>query len=172
MQGIIFDGAGFKAEKLAVEQFNGALLSDKANQYKDIDGWVLSKQGSKHLISVKDQLWSSEKYGAIQIEMKLTNTLTGASMNGCFAKCEADYYFWRVWTAEHGDTWAIVKVDVMKKFIKDNAATLKKWQTQEKTEAKNRSYNRKYDRAAGYVVPMEELKKIAQLKAVEGNTKQ
>lgn len=168
---VIFDGAGFKAEQLAVAQFGGKLLSDKANQYKDIDAQVTSKQGSKHTISVKDQLWSSEKYGAIQIEMKLTNTTTGASMGGCFVKCEADYYFWRVWTAEHGDTWAIVKVSVMKDFINKNKDSLKKWQTQEKTEAKNRSYNRKYDRAAGYVVPMEELKKIAQLKPVEG-TKQ
>lgn len=168
---VFFDGAGFKAEQLAAAQFNGKLLSDKTNQYKDIDAQVTSKQGSKHSISVKDQLWSSERYGAIQIEMKLTNTLTGASMSGCFVKCEADYYFWRVWTAEHGDTWAIVKVSVMKDFIKKNADTLKKWQTQEKTEAKNRSYGRKFDRAAGYVVPMEELKKIAQLKPVEG-TKQ
>lgn len=168
---VIFDGAGFKAEQLVVAQFGGKLLSDKTNQYKDIDAEVFSKGGNKVLISVKDQLWSSEKYGAIQIEMKLTNTLTGATLPGCFAKCEADYYFWRVWTEEHGDTWAIVQVTKMKTFIKENASTLKKWKTQEKTEAKNRSYNRKYDRAEGYVVPMEELKKIAQLKPVEG-TKQ
>jgi hypothetical protein len=88
-------------------------------------------------------------------------------MGGCFVKCGADYYFWRVWTAEHGDTWAIVPVAKMKKFIKENAATLKKWKTQEKTEAKNRSYNRKFDRAEGYVVPMEQLVTIAQLKPVE-----
>ena len=168
---VIFDGAGFKAEQLCVAQFDGVLLSDKVNQYKDIDARITSKQGTKHSVSVKDQLWSSEKYGAIQIEMKLTNTLTGASMGGCFVKCEADYYFWRVWTQEFGDTWAIVPVKKMKEFIKTNAASLKKWKTQEKTEAKNRSYNRKYDRAEGYVVPMEELKKIAQLKPVEG-TKQ
>lgn len=168
---VIFDGAGFKAEQLCAMQFNGELLQQKTYQYKDIDARITSKQGSKHLVSVKDQLWSSEKYKAIQIEMKLTNTVTGASIDGCFKKCEADYYFWRVWTEEFGDTWAIVKVSIMKQYIRDNAATLKKWQTQEKTEAKNRSYNRKYDRAAGYVVPMEELKKIAQLKPVEG-TKQ
>ena len=171
MSNIIFDGAGFKAENMVVAQFGGKLLSDKANQYKDIDASIPAKNGSLQLVSVKDQLWSSEKFGGIQIEMKLTNTLTGATLPGCFAKCEADYYFWRVWTAEHGDTWAIVQVSKMKQYIKDNAASLKKWQTQEKTEAKNRSYNRKYDRAAGYVVPMEELKKIAQLKPVEA-TKQ
>lgn len=168
MQQVFFDGAGFKAEQLCVAQFGGKLLSDKTNQYKDIDAELVTKQGSVALVSVKDQLWSSEKYGAIQIEMKLTNTLTGASMNGCFPKCEAKYYFWRVWTAEHGDTWAIVEVTKMKEFIKSNAATLKKWKTQDKTEAKNRSYGRKFDRAEGYVVPMEELKKIAQLKPVEG----
>ena len=168
---VIFDGAGFKAEQLAVAQFGGKLLSDKTNQYKDIDALIKAKDGSTHSISVKDQLWSSERYGAIQIEMKLTNTLTGASMNGCFVKCEASYYFWRVWTAEHGDTWAIVKVSVMKDFISKNKDSPKKWQTQEKTEAKNRSYGRKFDRAAGYVVPMEQLLTIAQLKPVEG-TKQ
>lgn len=168
---IVFDGAGFKAEKLVVAQFGGKLLSDKANQYKDIDAKVPVKDGSMHSVSVKDQLWSSEKYGAIQIEMQLTNTRTGATMPGCFAKCEAQYYFWRVWTEEYGDTWAIVQVARMKQYVKDNKASLKKWQTQEKTEAKNRSYGRSYDRAEGYVVPMEELKKLAQLKPVEG-TKQ
>jgi len=171
MANVFFDGAGFKAEQLAVAQFGGKLLSDKANQYKDIDALLQTKSGSKATASVKDQLSSSQRYGAIQIEMKLTNTLTGASMGGCFIKCEADFYFWRVWTVEHGDTWAIVKVSVMKDFIRNNAQRLKKWQTQEKTEAKNRSYGRKFDRAAGYVVPMEDLKSIAQLKPVEG-TKQ
>lgn len=168
---VIFDGAGFKAEQLCAAQFDGQLTNLKAHQYKDIDAFVTTKQGVKASVSVKDQLWSSEKYGAIQIEMKLTNTVSGASMDGCFIKCEADYYFWRVWTKEFGDTWAIVKVSAMKEFINKNKANLKKWQTQEKTEAKNRSYGRKFDRAAGYVVPMEELKKIAQLKPVEG-TKQ
>lgn len=165
---VFFDGAGFKAEQLCVDQFNGKLLSDKANQYKDIDAVIKAKNGSSQLVSVKDQLWSSERYGAIQIETKLTNTRTGSVIPGCFAKCEADYYFWRVWTEELGDTWAIVKVSIMKKFIKDNQDTLKKWKTQEKTEAKNRSYGRSYDRAEGFVIPLEQLKSIAQLKPVEG----
>lgn len=168
---VVFDGAGFKAEKLAVAQFGGKLLSDKTNQYKDIDAQLPAKDGSMHSVSVKDQLWSSERYGAIQIEMLLTNTRTGASMGGCFAKCEAQYYFWRIWTEEYGDTWAIVQVARMKALVEENKATLKKWTTQEKTEAKNRSYGRSYDRAAGYVVPMELLRTIAQLKPVEG-TKQ
>ena len=171
MANVFFDGEGFKAEQLAVAQFGGKLLSDKANQYKDIDAKVPAKDGSMHSVSVKDQLWSSEKYGAIQIEMKLTNTRTGAVMNGCFPKCEAQYYFWRVWTEEHGDTWAIVQVARMKKLIEENKTSLKKWKTQEKTEAKNRSYGRSYDRAEGYVVPLELLKSVAQLKPVEG-TKQ
>lgn len=172
MTNVIFDGAGFKAEQLVVAQFGGVLLSDKTFQYKDIDARVTSKNGTQALVSVKDQLWSSEKYGAIQIETKLTNTKTGASIDGCFLKCEADYYFWRVWTKEHGDTWAIVKVGKMKEYIAKNKETLKKWKTQEKTEAKNRSYGRKFDRAEGFVVPLAQLVEIAQLKPVEGQTKQ
>lgn len=53
MSNVIFDGAGFKAEQLAVAQFGGKLLSDKANQYKDIDAQVTSKQAASTPLALK-----------------------------------------------------------------------------------------------------------------------
>jgi len=167
MSKVIFDGAGFKAEKLAVMQFGGELVTDKRSQWRDIDAVIETKQGIKASVSVKDQLWSSERYKGIQIEVRLFNSRTGAVIEGCFLKCQADYYFWRVHTPEYGDTWAIVPTEKMKAFVKENQHTLKKWQTQPKTEAKNRSYGRKYDRACGYVITMEQLASIAYFKPVE-----
>lgn len=162
---VIFDGAGFKAEKLAASQFNGKLITDKKMQWKDIDAQVTAKNGSKQYISVKDQLWSSEKYGAIQIETKLTNTRTGESIKGCFYTCEASYYFWRIHTKEHGDTWAVISVSKMRSLVLNGG--YKSWRTQERTEEKNRSYNRTYDRAEGVVIPLCDLRQHAQLIPVE-----
>lgn len=165
---VFFDGAGLKAEQIAVEQFGGELVTDKERQWKDVDVVINTKQGLEASVSVKDQLWSSERYNAIQIELRLVESTTGRSMDGCFLKCEADYYFWRVFTKEHGDTWAIIPVDKMKEYVEENEGVLRKWQTQPKTEAKNRSYGRKYDRAMGVVIPMASLESIAYFKPVEG----
>lgn len=167
MSKVIFDGAGFKAERLAVMQFGGELITDKLRQWKDIDAVIETKQGINASVSVKDQLWSSERYKGIQIEVRLSNSRTGAAIDGCFLKCEADYYFWRVHTPEYGDTWAIVPTKKMKAFVRENKQSLKTWQTQPKTEAKNRSYGRKYDRACGYVITMEQLASFAYFKPVE-----
>jgi len=155
---IIFDGAGFKAESICVQQFGGKLLSDKESQYKDIDALIESeKHGSSYTVSIKDQLWSSEKYGCIQIEQKLINTRNNKSDVGCFYKSEAQYYFWRVFTKEMGDTWLILDRNVLKQYLLDNAATLKTWATRPTTEAKNRSFNRYYDRTEGVMIPVTTL---------------
>lgn len=162
---VYFDKAGMKAESLCAKQFGITLTSDTKHQYVDIDGWVKGKDGVERSVSVKDQLWSSGVYKAIQIETKLVDSRTGASVDGCFVSCEADFYFWRV-TTHKGDTWAIVEVSKMQAYVEQNK--LKEWRTSAKTEAKNRSYGRKYDRAMGVVVPIDDLVGMATLIKVKG----
>lgn len=168
MSKVIFDGKGFTAEKLAVSQFGGELTSNKEDQYRDIDAFIADKSGKILSVSIKDQLWSSGKYKAIQIELELTDSRTGATMDGCFVSCEADYYFWRITTVEYGDTWASVPVDVMQRYVAENVTRLKTWRTTNATEAKNRSYNRKYDRASGVTISIMELSEIAKFIKVKG----
>ena len=69
---VYFDGVGFEAEQLCVNQFRGKLLTSKEYQYKDIDCFVKSKQGVKYTASVKDQRTSTSKgYNTIQLELEL-----------------------------------------------------------------------------------------------------
>ena len=168
MQAVYFDGAGFKAEKLAATQFNGTLVTDLQQQYKDIDVMIKAKDGSLKSVSVKDQLWSSEKFGSIQVELKTINTRTGVSQNGCFYTNESDYYFWRIWTKDFGDTWAVIEASVLKDFVKQNLDTLKTWNTTAKTEEKNRSYGRRYDRTEGVVLKTSDLMQLGKLIPVKG----
>lgn len=171
MSNVIFDGAGFAAEKIAAKQFNGQLVTELAQQYKDIDLIVGAKDGSKKTVSVKDQLWSSEKFGSIQIELNTVNTRTGVTQQGCFYTNESDYYFWRIWTKDFGDTWAVIESSVLKDFVKQNLDTLKTWKTTTKTEEKNRSYGRRFDRTEGVVIKTQDLISLGKLIAVKG-TKQ
>lgn len=169
---VFFDGEGFKAEQLAVAQFGGKLLSDKANQYKDIDAMLPAKNGQLFSVSIKDQLRGTSKgFTSVQLELVTTNTRTGAKNKGCFYTNESDYYFWRIWTPEYGDTWAIVNSAKLKAWVKENMASLKKWSTKPATEEKNRSYGRKFDRSEGVELEISVMKQLGQLKPVEG-TKQ
>ena len=160
---VVFDGKGFKAEQIAAVQFNGKLVTDLNQQYKDIDVLIPAKDGSVKSVSVKDQLWSSEKFGGIQIETVTTNTRTGQTMPGCFYQNESDYYFWRIYTKQYGDTWLIVESSIMKQYVAENASHLKAWATKPATEAKNRSYNRRYDRTEGMVIQVAEAVKLGKL---------
>ena len=140
---VVFDGKGFKAEQIAAAQFNGKLVTDLAQQYKDIDVMIKAKDGSIKSVSVKDQLWSSEKFGGIQNE--------------------SDYYFWRFHTKQYGDSWLVVESSVMKQYVAENASHLRAWATKPATEAKNRSYNRRYDRTEGMVIQVAEAVKLGKL---------
>lgn len=166
-----FNGAGFKAEKIAVTQFKGKLVTDLPSQYKDIDALLPTKKGKWNTASIKDQLWSSGKYGGIQIETELENTRNGKTIEGCFYKNESVMYFWRVWTKEHGDTWLIIKSSVLKAYVEANKDSLKTWQTQSKTEEKNRGFGRTYDRARGFTIKVDDIKSLGQMKPVEGGAK-
>lgn len=169
MANVFFDGEGFKAEQLAVAQFGGKLLSDKASQYKDIDALLQSKSGAMVTVSVKDQLRGTKKgFSSVQLELTTINTRTGAKLKGCFLKNESQYYFWRIWTAEYGDTWAIVESAKLRAWVKENYSTLRKWSTKPETEAKNRSYGRTYDRSEGVELEISVMKQLGQLKPVEG----
>lgn len=167
MKKTYFDGAGFKAEHIAVKQFNGKLVTDLEQQYKDIDALLPTKKGVLRTCSIKDQLKSSKQYGSIQIETKLTNTSNERHILGCFYKNQSQMYFWRVWTEKYGDTWLIIKSSVLQNFVEENKEHLRTWRTAKSTEAKNRSYGRKYDRAEGYTIPIKDLEEYAQLKPVE-----
>lgn len=168
---IKFDGAGFKAEKLMAKQFKAKLVSEKKYQYADIDAFVKNKKGKVNPVSIKDQLWSSGKFGGIQIETKLTNTRNGKTQEGCFHKSKAVDYFWRVWTEEHGDTWLIIRASRLNAYVEEYKDTLKTWCTKPNTEAKNRSFNRYYDRAEGFTIMVKDIMHIGQIKPVEGGKK-
>lgn len=164
---VMFDGAGFQAEKLAAQQFKGILTNKKEDQYKDIDLFVQGKDKEWRSVSVKDQLWSSGKYNSIQIELSLTNTRTNQSIQGCFYTNQADYYFWRV-SVDGVDSWLVVSCFAMKQYVKENIESLKTWNTTAKTEEKNRTYNRTYDRASGVVIPLSVLLPLGSVIEVKG----
>ena len=87
---VYFDGVGFEAEQLCVNQFRGKLLTSKEYQYKDIDCFVKSKQGVKYTASVKDQRTSTSKgYTTIQLELELINTDNNKKTKGCFYSNES-----------------------------------------------------------------------------------
>lgn len=155
---ITFSEQGFTAEAIAAKQFNGTLVSDLSLQYKDID--MVVKRHNK-TVSIKDQLWSSGKYKAIQIETQMVNTRTMECMDGCFYKNSSDYYLWRVETPEHGDTWLVIKTEALRAYVEAHKASLRRWGTTTATEAKNRSYGRTFDRAEGYVIPLKDVMALA-----------
>lgn len=78
--------AGTKFEKLYVKQYGGELVTDKAQQNKDID--ILHKDG--RTVSIKNQTKGSAKSGNISLELEQFNTKTNKSMPGNFELCEAD----------------------------------------------------------------------------------
>lgn len=161
---IKFDSYGFKAEHLCVAQFNGELITDLQQQYKDIDCLVRTKKGTKYTASVKDQVRSTKQgYNTIQLELEQVNTGNMKSTVGCFYKNESDFYFWLV---HHSNAiyWCIVKSKALKDFVAKNKEDLKTWQTTHKTEAMNKSYGRYYDRSKGVLVTIEQLKNLGELK--------
>lgn len=164
MSKVIFDGKGFKAEKLCAKQFNGETISSKHLQYQDIDCYVKSASGKKLTASVKDQTYSTKQgYDTVQIELEQTNTRTNSKINGCFHKNKSDYYFWLVFY-EGKEQWIIIKSSILKKYVQDNKDKLKKWCTSTSTESKNRSYNRTYDRSEGVMININTMAKLGQLK--------
>lgn len=162
-----FDGNGLQAEQLAQKQFNGVLAVKLEDQYKDIDLFIQGKDKEWRSVSVKDQLWSSGKYGSIQIELALTDTRTQESMPGCFYSNEADYYIWRI-DVDGVDSWLFIECSVMKEYVKKNIDKLKTWQTMASTEEKNRTYKRRYDRATGVVIPTAVLVPLGSVIKVKG----
>jgi hypothetical protein len=164
---VFFDGAGFKAERMAVEQFGGNLTNLKKYQYADIDAFIPDRKGKVFPVSIKDQLYSSGKFGSIQVETLLTNTRNEASTQGCFYNCKAAVYFWLVWHPDYGESWLILSRKALTKYIEENSATLRTWCTKANTEAKNRSYGRYYDRAEGYTLNVREISKIGKIRPVE-----
>lgn len=144
----MFDGAGFKAEQLAQRQFGGELVKNLEMQYKDIDLVLQGKDGSDYSVSIKDQLWSSGKYGGMQIETELYNSSNGKTMVGCFYSNDSDYYLWRL-EVKGKDSWFIVKTQVLRDWVEENRSTLVPWKTRPVTEQKNSSLGRYYNGARG-----------------------
>lgn len=167
MSKIVFDGKGFKAEKLCAKQFRGETVSSKHLQYKDIDCYVNTLRGVKYSASVKDQTYSTKKgYDTIQIELEQTNTRNNKTILGCFLKNESDYYFWLVWY-EGKTQWIIIKSDVLKEYVNTHKETLKTWTTSHYTEAKNRQYNRTYDRSSGVMIKISDIAKLGEVKELK-----
>lgn len=149
----MFDGKGLQAEQLAVRQFKGEACSNLTEQYKDIDLTINHPVDGKKSFSVKDQKDSSGKYGGIQIELKLTDTVTGQSIDGCFLNNQSDWYLWRI-THSNKDTWFSVETSKFKDWVETNKQSFKKWCTRESTEAYNKRLGRKYNRAEGLTIPL------------------
>lgn len=63
--------------------------------------------------------------------------------------------------------WCIVKSANLKKYVKENKASLKTWQTTTKTENKNKQYGRYYNRSKGVMVDIETLKRLGELKELK-----
>lgn len=154
-----------EAEEIASRQFNGHRVTELNQQYKDIDLIVTGTDNQQYTVSIKDQLWSSGKFGGIQVETQLTNTTTGQSMDGCFLNNDSDFYFWRI-TYQNKDCWFIVKSSVLRRWVDHNKSSLHKWCTKHNTEEKNKQLGRKFNRAEGFTIRItEELIKLG--KAVE-----
>lgn len=145
---VVFDGAGFKAEHIAAQQFNGTLVTDLTLQYKDIDVMVPAKDGSVKSCSVKDSVSGSKQWKNVQIELLTVNTRNGATQPGCFVKNESDYYLWQVWW-EGKAQWVVVQSADLKAYVKENKHRLRKFKTTAGVEALNRKYGRTYDRSEG-----------------------
>ena len=160
---VYFDNAGMQAEVLCAKQFKGELTKAKEHQFKDIDLFIQGKS-----VSVKDQLYSSKRFGSVQVELELKSTEKNKTMQGCFYSNESDYYIWRVHTPEKGDSWVSIASEKLKRWVQDNKHSLRKWSTTASTEAKNRSYGRVFDGSSGLVIPLAELINLGRVIKVRG----
>lgn len=160
---VVFDGAGFEAERICAKQFGGVITDDMSLQYKDIDLFIQAKDGTWKSCSVKDQLYSTKRgYSTIQIELQMMDTTTRETMLGCYYSNESDYYFWRVWWSG-ADVWCVVKAEELKSYIEINKDNLHKWNTTNATNEKNKSYGRKYNSSSGVLVNIETLTELGVL---------
>lgn len=163
----MFDGAGFKAEQLAQRQFGGELVKDLEMQYKDIDLVIKGSDGADYSVSIKDQLWSSGKYGGMQIETELYNSSNDKTMVGCFYSNASDYYLWRL-EIKGEDSWFIVKTQALRDWVEENKETLIPWKTRLATEQKNSSLGRYYNGAKGLTLTITDaLLSIGSVKGVK-----
>ena len=139
---------GEKAEHLFVKQFGGKRATDMATQYKDID--IIHKQGT---FSVKEQVWSSGKYGGITVEMFMEDA-EGNRMDGNAKVCEADFYAWGI-THNGSAHWLMIKPSALLRLIEEKGYPLKT--TMASTTAQNASQGRKYTKAHIHAVPLKDI---------------
>ena len=133
-----------------IKQFGGERVTDLQQQYKDID--VIRNNKT---VSIKDQLFSSNKYGNITLETKL-KTLDGKEMKGCFEVCEADYYGWLISHPVHKvPCWLVCSVQDLKDFVKSN--NVPTFSTRPETIQHNINQKRKFVYGEGFKLSIASL---------------
>lgn len=144
---------GEAAEKVFIEQFGGRRVTDLPTQYKDIDV-VFPKSGATY--SIKDQIYSSGKYGGITVEMKLEDPFTGATQDGNLLYCEADTYGWAI-TWQDKPYWLLIHHSTLKDYVENNSQRFPLKTTMATTTAQNASQGRKFTKAYIHAIPLKNL---------------
>lgn len=140
------------AEHKFIKQFGGKRATALETQYKDIDV-EFPKTGKT--FSIKDQAWSSGKYGGITIE-HFTEAEDGSRMDGNFKYCEADTYGWLV-TWNGVAQWLLIHCSVLKEYAAKNEERFKMKTTMASTTAQNASQGRKFTKAYITALPLKSL---------------
>ena len=139
------------AETTFATYFNGTVVEDLEQQYKDID---ISLNKSNLTVSIKDIGDSSRKYGGAMFETTLLSSQTGKQSDGSFYKCAADYYAIRLWHKGRM-CWYVTKTADLKHYLESTPC--KEIRTRAETERKNRQRGRFYDGTICKMVRVEDL---------------
>lgn len=139
------------AETTFAEYFNGVVVEDLEQQYKDID-IRLNKSGKT--VSIKDIGESSKKYGGVLFETQLLSTKTGKTSLGSFNKCDADLYAIRLWWDGHY-CWYVTNTSELKEWVSKNS--VKDVRTRAATERRNAAAGRFYNGSVCKMVTVRDL---------------
>lgn len=146
-----FNNKWKQAEKEFAKYFNGVLVTEKKQQYADIDV-RLRKRGNT--VSIKDIGESSKTYGGALFETRLYSTVKKKSMKGSFYKCKATVYAIRLWYK--GEMcWYVASTANIKAYLE--SGSFRTITTKSSTEAKNRASGRVYDGSECVCVDVEDL---------------
>lgn len=144
---------GEAAEVVFIEQFGGKRLTNLQEQYADKDV-IFPKSGRTY--SIKDQIYSSGKYGGITVEMKLEDPTTGETQDGNLIYCEADTYGWAI-TWNDKPCWLLMHCKMLKKYVEENAKRFPLKSTMTNTTAQNAAQGRKFTKAWIHAIPLKNL---------------
>lgn len=145
---------GTRAEQAFTRQFNATSNVDRRMKLRGIDAILTTDSEEQITVSVKDQEYSSEKFGGITVETKMLNTVTGATRIGNLFASHADTYAWLVSIAgvRH---WLVFKAKSLRDYCELGGHA--EYHTTLESEARNRSVGRVFDRTMGYKFTLDQL---------------